>query len=92
MAESTTQQAEQNQSDDKNPVGRSLKFKTETELRMAIQAYFDEQDPHIIKHMEATGFNERGQTAWAQQDIMTEQRPLTISGLARAIGLDRSHC
>jgi hypothetical protein len=75
--------------EDKNPVGRPLKFKTVAELDMAIQAYFDEQDPHIIKHMEATGFNERGQTTWAQRDIMTEQRPYTMSGLARALGMSR---
>lgn len=75
--------------DDKNPVGRPLKYKTTAELELAIQAYFDECDPHVIKHMEATGFNERGQTTWAERQIMSEQRPYTMSGLARAIGLDR---
>ena len=39
--------------------------------------------------MEATGFNERGETMWAERSIMSEQRPYTMSGLARAIGLDR---
>lgn len=34
---------------ERNPVGRPLKFKTVAELDMAIQAYFDEQDPHIVK-------------------------------------------
>src|SRR6476620_1726125 len=75
--------------DQPNPVGRPLKFKTVAELDMAIQAYFDEQDPHIVTHMEAPGFNERGQTTWAQRDIMTEQRPYTMSGLARALGMSR---
>jgi hypothetical protein len=56
---------------------------------LAIQTYFDECDPHIIKHMEATGFNERGETMWGERSIMSEQRPYTMSGLARAIGLDR---
>jgi hypothetical protein len=75
--------------DDKHPGGRPLKFKTAAELDLAIQTYFDECDPHIVKHMEASGFNERGQTMWATREIMTEQRPYTMSGLARAIALDR---
>lgn len=72
-----------------NPVGRPLKFKTVEELDLAIQRYFDEQDPHVVKHMEASGFNERGQTMWTTREIMTEQRPYTMSGLARALGLSR---
>jgi hypothetical protein len=75
--------------DDKHPGGRPLKFETAAELDLAIQTYFDECDPHIIKHMEASGFNERGQTMWTTREIMTEQRPYTMTGLARAIGLDR---
>jgi hypothetical protein len=58
-------------------VGRPLKFKTVAELELAIQTYFDECDPHIIKHMEATGFNERGETMWRERSIMSEQRPYT---------------
>jgi len=73
----------------KNPVGRPLKYKTVAELDLAIQTYFDECDPNIVRHMEATGFNERGQTTWAERQIMSEQRPYTVTGLARAIGLTR---
>lgn len=72
-----------------NPVGRPLKFKTVAELEMAIQAYFDDCDPHVIKHMEATGFNERGQTTWAERQIMSAQRPYLVTGLALALGLSR---
>jgi hypothetical protein len=75
--------------EEKNPVGRPLKYKTVAALDLAIQTYFDECDPHIVKHMEATGFNERGQTMWSTREIMTEQRPYTMSGLARALGLSR---
>jgi hypothetical protein len=75
--------------DDKHPGGRPLKFNTAAELDLAIQTYFDECDPHIVKHMEATGFNERGETMWAERSIMSEQRPYTVTGLARAIGLTR---
>lgn len=71
------------------PVGRPLKFKTVDELNLAIQTYFDQCDPHIVKHMEASGFNERGQTMWATREIMTEQRPYTMTGLALAINLTR---
>jgi hypothetical protein len=40
--------------EEKNPVGWPLKYKTVAELDLAIQTYFDECDPHIVKHMEAT--------------------------------------
>ena len=48
---------------------------------MAIQTYFDECDPHIVKHMEASGFNERGQTMWTTREIMTEQRRLIVGAV-----------
>ena len=70
MADSSTPLTED---EDKKPVGRPLKYKTVAELDLAIQTYFDECDPHVIKHLEATGFNERGQTTWAERSIMSEQ-------------------
>jgi hypothetical protein len=83
----TTQ--ESNLDEPRHPGGRPLKFKTAAELDLAIQTYFDECDPHIIKHMEATGFNEHGETMWKERSIMSEQRPYTMSGLARALGISR---
>jgi hypothetical protein len=68
---------ESDSKESKHPGGRPLKFKTVAELELAIQTYFDECDPHIIKHMEATGFNERGETMWRERSIMSEQRPYT---------------
>jgi hypothetical protein len=82
MAKDITRPAED---EERNPVGRPLKYRTVAELDLAIQTYFDECDPHIVKHMEASGFNERGQTTWAERQIMSEQRPYTMSGLARAL-------
>lgn len=74
---------------EKHPGGRPLKYATVAELDLAIQLYFDECDPHVFKHMEASGFNERGETMWKERSIMSEQKPYTMSGLARAIGLSR---
>src|SRR3712207_3075543 len=74
---------------DANPVGRPLKYKTKAELDMAIQTYFDMCDPHIEERMEATGVNANGQTMFATRKILTEQKPYTMSGLARHIGLSR---
>lgn len=84
MAEDITPEAEA-----KHPGGRPLKFETAADLDLAIQTYFDECDPHIINHMEATGFNERGQTMFAERKIMSDQKPYTMSGLARALGISR---
>jgi hypothetical protein len=74
---------------DKNPVGHPLKYKTKAELDMAIQTYFDMCDPHIEERMVATGVNANGETMFATRKILTEQKPYTMSGLARHIGLTR---
>src|SRR4051794_28649480 len=74
---------------DSNPVGAPLKFKTKAELDMAIQTYFDECDPHVEERMVATGVNANGETMFATRKILTEQKPYTMSGLARHIGLTR---
>ena len=72
-----------------NPVGRPLKYKTVGDLDMAIQIYFDKQDPHVEEHMVATGVSASGETMFERRKVLTEQKPYTISGLARAIGLTR---
>jgi hypothetical protein len=85
MAEDT-QPEEPEQS---NPVGRPLKYKTADELDLAIQLYFDKQDPHVEEHMVATGVSANGETMFDTRKLLTEQRPYTIAGLARALGIDR---
>ncbi len=72
-----------------NPVGRPLKFKTVEELDMAIQLYFDKQDPHVEEHMVASGVNANGETTFQVRKVLTEQKPYTMSGLARSCGLSR---
>jgi hypothetical protein len=44
------------------PGGRPLKFKTVAELDMALQLYFDKQDPHIEKVQIAIGVGPSGKT------------------------------
>lgn len=82
MADDTNQEP-------KHPGGRPLTFPTPEELNLAIQLYFDKQDPHVETHMVATGVNANGKTMFEQRDVLTEQKPYTISGLAMSIGLDR---
>jgi hypothetical protein len=85
MAETDTQP----QPDEKNQAGRPLKFKTVDELQVAIDSYFDQCDPHLESRLVESGINERGETIFAQRKVMTEQKPYTVSGLARALGLSR---
>ncbi|MDI3211775.1 terminase small subunit [Arthrobacter sp. AL12] len=74
---------------EKNKGGRPLKFKTVDELQVAIDSYFDACDPHLESRLVESGINERGETIFAQRKVMTEQKPYTVSGLARALGITR---
>jgi hypothetical protein len=84
MSDQPTQEPE-----DKNPVGRPLKYKTVEELDRAISAYFDMCDPHTQRRVVDCGINEKGETIWREREVMTEQQPYTVSGLARSLGIDR---
>lgn len=89
MTDVATNISEDESGNDKHPGGRPLKYETVAELDMAIQLYFDRCDPHIETHMEATGYNAQGQTMFAERQVLTEQKPYTMAGLARALGIDR---
>jgi hypothetical protein len=69
--------------------GRPLLFETVKELEDSITAYFDWCDPHKERRLVDSGVNGRGETIFMERDIMTEQKPYTMSGLARHIGIDR---
>ena len=49
-----------NDSDEKRPVGRPLKFETVKQLDRAINAYFDMCDPHTQRRVVDCGINEKG--------------------------------
>lgn len=69
--------------------GRPFKYEKVDELNRAITAYFDLCDPHTQRRVVDCGINERGETIWKEREIMTEQQPYTVSGLALAIGVTR---
>lgn len=69
--------------------GRPLKFETVEDLATAIQAYFDDCDPHIAERMVENGINAKGETIWIKRQVMTPQKPYLVSGLARYLGVDR---
>jgi hypothetical protein len=69
--------------------GRPFKFTDPEKFRQAIRAYFDLCDPHIERRMVDKGVNQQGETIWQEREIMTQQRPYTLSGLARALEVDR---
>lgn len=46
----------------KNHGGRPLKFETVEALDLAIQVYFDKQNPHVETHMAVSGRKTNGET------------------------------
>lgn len=77
------------QPDGKRGGGPPLKYETVEELDRAIKAYFDKQDPHIEQRMIEVGKTEKGEAIFELREVMSEQKPYTITGLALAIGLTR---
>jgi len=73
----------------KHAGGRPLAYATVNELEQGIKNYFDDCDPHVEKRQVENGFNQRGDTIWMTREVMTEQKPYTMSGLARHMGIDR---
>lgn len=73
----------------KHPGGRPLKYGTVEQLDQAIRGYFDSCDPHTARRIVDCGINESGETIWREREVMTEQKPYTMSGLARALGISR---
>ena len=69
--------------------GRPFKFTDPAELRRLIQNYFDSCDPHQEKRVVEAGVNQHGETIFTTREIMTQQKPYTTSGLARALGSSR---
>ncbi|TFD15518.1 hypothetical protein E3T26_06970 [Cryobacterium sp. TMT1-21] len=73
----------------KHPGGRPLAFATVDALEQAINSYFSECDPHLAKRMTETGTATDGSTMFGLREVMTEQKPYTMSGLARHMEIDR---
>lgn len=81
--------ADKPDNEQKHPGGRPLKYETVEKLDQAIRAYFDSCDPHTERRVVDCGINEKGETIWREREVMTEQKPYTMSGLARALGISR---
>lgn len=75
--------------EEKHAGGRPLSYATVGELEQAVKNYFDDCDPHIEKRTVENGINQRGETIWITREVMTEQKPYTMSGLARHLEIDR---
>lgn len=74
---------------DKIKDGRPFKFTDPKALGLKIQNYFDACDPHIEKRLVENGLNQKGDTIFMEREIMTEQIPYTITGLALELGVAR---
>lgn len=73
----------------KHPGGRPLAYATVNALEQAINSYFNECDPHLAKRMIETGVSADGSMMFGLREVMTEQKPYTMSGLARHMEIDR---
>ena len=69
--------------------GRPFLFTKPDELKNKIEAYFDTCDPHKQKQLVESGVNKNGDTIFLEREVMTEQIPYTVVGLARAMGVSR---
>jgi hypothetical protein len=70
--------------------GRPFKFTDADSFKQAVNGYFDSCDPHVAEKVVDGGINGQGETIWIKRAVMTPRRPYTMSGLARALGVDRS--
>ncbi|MET4003868.1 hypothetical protein ABIB48_002606 [Arthrobacter sp. UYCu511] len=73
----------------KKAMGRPLKYQTKDELEVAIDSYFNTQDPHIEERLVESGTTEKGESIFTMRKIMTEQKPYLVSGLAIHLGVTR---
>lgn len=69
--------------------GRPFVFTDPEELRTKVQTYFDNCDPHIVTKNEIVGHREDGMAIMNQRQVITSQRPYTITGLALHLGVTR---
>ena len=72
--------------------GRPPKYTTALEMEVVIQTYFKECDPHKAKKLIQEEYRRKdGSKTWriVEREVLTEQQPYTMSGLARRLGLSR---
>jgi len=70
-------------------VGRPFTIRDPEELRTKIQTYFDNCDPHLIKKNEIVGHRDDGMAMLNERQVLTKQRPYTVTGLALHLGVTR---
>lgn len=86
MADSTTSKPAAEKA--KHAGGRPLKFETAAALQAAVDAYFNDCDPHQTK-VSVVMQKADGTPYVSLQDGISEQKPYVVAGLAYALGVDR---
>lgn len=71
-----------------HPGGRPLKFQSVEELDQKIDEYFESRAPHVVKMM-VKRLKADGTHYWAEDEDMSPQLPVHISGLAVFLGTTR---
>jgi hypothetical protein len=71
------------------PNGRPPKFKTPEEMQVAIDAYFDACDPHVVTVDWVETDSKTKKQKISERKIMSHQQPYTMMGLAYSLGMSR---
>lgn len=69
-------------------VGRPLKFEDPKALQEKIEAYFGDCDPHEAEHRVLVQ-KANGEKYFTTEQVITDQKPYTITGLAMALDTNR---
>lgn len=70
------------------PAGRPLKFESVADLKTKIEEYFGNCDPHVEKRL-ILKQKANGDSYSAESEVITDQEPYTITGLARSLATTR---
>lgn len=77
--------------DSKDVGGRPMKFTDPDELQREIDNYFALCDPHTERRLVDNNRQKpNGEKIWDKEEVMTEQKPYLVSGLAVHLGTNRT--
>lgn len=69
--------------------GRPFVFTDPAQLKQEVQTYFDMCDPHLVTKKVVSSHRDDGTAILVDREVMTDQEPYTITGLALHLGVSR---
>lgn len=71
-------------------MANAFKYSDPEKLKQKIDEYFGDCDPHLVKSKVWVSGVKSGEGYWKEIEMITEQKPYTISGLARSLEVVRN--